>query len=113
MESWINSVDTVIDYNPETICLYPLTLRDATPYKKRGYASINGADQYEKYDYAVNQLLKAGYYQETHIRFMKGNGGTCKRKITGSWRTLLDLVQVPVRIYGILIPEMGIVHLTG
>ena len=83
-ETWKNSIEFVINYNPETICIYPLTLRLNTPYNKKGYTYIDGEIQSKKYDFAVNAFHKAGYKQETHIRFIKENGGYLQKE--NHWR---------------------------
>lgn len=74
-QSWQNSLEEVIAYSPQTVCIYPLTLRPATIYKAKGYVCTSGIEQYQKYDYAVERLIKAGYEQETHVRYVKEGGG--------------------------------------
>ena len=73
--SWKYSLEMVLDYSPETICIYPLTLRPSTIFDIMGYNEINGKEQYIKYDYAREKLLKEGYRQETHVRFIKNEKG--------------------------------------
>ncbi len=72
---WVNSLKIVLEYQPETICIYPLTLRPATRYHKLGYSELSGEEQYRKYDIALDMLTSHGYIQETHIRFIKDKGG--------------------------------------
>ena len=70
-QSWANSIREVVNYAPPTICCYPLTLRSNTGFDKKGYNTINGKEQYEKYCYARDYLLAHGYVQETHVRYKK------------------------------------------
>ena len=71
MDSWCRSVIEVASYGPPTICAYPLTLRENTRFAKRGYRTIDGKEQYEKYEFARDYLLAHGYIQETHVRYKK------------------------------------------
>lgn len=69
--SWEESVKQVITYKPQTICAYPLTLRENTPFSRKGYREIDGFEQYEKYTFARDYLLSQGYEQETHVRYKR------------------------------------------
>jgi oxygen-independent coproporphyrinogen-3 oxidase len=79
-DDWKYSVEKVLTFNPETICVYPLTLRPATIFNARGYVETVGPDQFRKYDYAEAKLISAGYKQETHIRYTKKSDGGYKQK---------------------------------
>ncbi|MET8468904.1 coproporphyrinogen-III oxidase family protein [Streptomyces sp. NPDC006422] len=78
--SWRHSVDTVIGHAPQTVCAYALTLRPRTGFDLRGYHSIDGADQYAKYDYVDERLREAGYRQQTHVRWARGPSGGYRQK---------------------------------
>ncbi|MGW6054160.1 coproporphyrinogen-III oxidase family protein [Streptomyces sp. NPDC055189] len=79
-DSWRRSVDTVLRDAPQTVCAYALTLRPRTGFDSRGYRSIDGADQYAKYDYVDEQLRAAGYRQQTHVRWARGESGGYRQK---------------------------------
>ena len=76
-ESWRLSVDALAALEPETISTYFLTVRpDAWFSRTRNYTYARSPDLYERYDYACEVFLKAGYVRETNIRFKKpGRGG--------------------------------------
>jgi oxygen-independent coproporphyrinogen-3 oxidase len=74
-KDWCDSVIAVLEYSPETICAYSLTLRPATGFDRRGYRSISGEEQYRKYDYVNETLQNAGYKQETQVRWVKNDKG--------------------------------------
>jgi oxygen-independent coproporphyrinogen-3 oxidase len=71
LDSWINDLKSVVALNPETICIYPLTLRPRAPYFSQGFKVLNSIDRYKKYNIAVNILLKNNYHLESHVRFTK------------------------------------------
>ncbi len=81
LERWKESLNAVLERVPETICVYPLTLRPLTGFASRGYTSLAGHDQYAKYEAARDALLQAGYQQETHIRFIKNSSGGYIQKV--------------------------------
>jgi oxygen-independent coproporphyrinogen-3 oxidase len=81
LETWKTSVNTIVAQEPETICAYPLTLRPATGFHHRGYQTLSGKTQFEKYDYFKDKLLEFGYQQETHIRFIKNKQGGYRQKV--------------------------------
>jgi oxygen-independent coproporphyrinogen III oxidase len=91
IESWHKSLEFVINYNPETICIYPLTLRPNTAYSQKGYNFIDSDIQSRKYDLAVNALTNAGYKQENHVRFVKKNGGYLQKEYHWKMENLLGL----------------------
>jgi oxygen-independent coproporphyrinogen III oxidase len=80
LESWKSTVDCLLDFGPETICAYALTLRPITGYDVRGYSSLPKREQYAKYDYANEKLISAGYKQETHVRWIKNEKGGYQQK---------------------------------
>jgi oxygen-independent coproporphyrinogen-3 oxidase len=90
-QSWQNSLEEVIAYSPQTICIYPLTLRPATIYKAKGYVFTPGNEQYQKYNYAVERLSKAGYKQENHVRYVKDGGGYIQKANHWAMQNLLGI----------------------
>lgn len=74
-ENWRTSVTQVASIQPQTICAYPLTLRPFTGYRRRGYADLDGAVLYRRYDIANQVLHASGYRQETHVRWVRDGGG--------------------------------------
>jgi oxygen-independent coproporphyrinogen-3 oxidase len=74
-ETWIESVTTVAEIAPETICIYALTLRPRTGFAAKGYQHIDPETLYRRYDIALNILFNHGYEQENHVRFVKNTSG--------------------------------------
>ena len=93
MDSWKRSLEMVVSYEPPTICPYPLTLRDNTGFSARGYLSLDGCEQYDKYEYARDFLLDHGYIQETHVRFKKidSHGGYVQKENHWKQQNILGL----------------------
>ncbi|MFI1483561.1 coproporphyrinogen-III oxidase family protein [Streptomyces sp. NPDC020747] len=79
-QAWRRSVDEVVRRGPETVCAYALTLRPSTGFAARGYTELDGPEQYAKYDYVDEQLRKAGYQQQTHVRWARGPSGGYRQK---------------------------------
>lgn len=78
--SWRSSVDAVIEYRPETVCAYPLTLRPFTGFDRSGFREIE-TDSYALYDYANDALRSNGYEQQTHVRWaLPGVGGYLQKQ---------------------------------
>lgn len=89
---WQKSVQGALRYAPETICAYALTLRPVTGFDKKGYRSISNGEQYAKYDYIHDTLLKHGYWQETHVRWVRNeNGGYLQKANHWALENLLGL----------------------
>lgn len=76
-QSWRESVDELIALSPETISTYFLTVRPDAWFSKTGkYRYMRDASLYERYDYAQEAMLTAGYVQESNVRYKKpGRGG--------------------------------------
>ena len=92
LESWEKSVESVLDFSPETICAYALTLRPKTGFSARGYFNISGEQQYRKYDYINERLSQFGYKQETHVRWVKNeNGGYLQKSNHWALENVLGL----------------------
>ncbi len=79
-EAWTSSVQTVAQFQPDTICCYPLTLRPKTGYAVRGYQNLSGPRQYEKYQVARDTLIARGYRAETHVRYVLNEHGGYRQK---------------------------------
>jgi len=74
-QSWIESLSQVVKIGPPTICAYALTLRPLTGYHKRGYQHVDGTTLHERYHLANDILCSAGYRRETHVRWVRDQGG--------------------------------------
>ncbi|MBB4913030.1 coproporphyrinogen-III oxidase family protein [Streptosporangium saharense] len=76
-QSWRESVDELVELAPETISTYFLTIRPDAWFSKTGrYRYMRNGALYERYDYAQEKLLSAGYVQESNVRYKKpGRGG--------------------------------------
>lgn len=79
--SWERGLRDILEYRPQTICCYPLTLRPATGYSARGLTEVQSSYLYRCYDIAVEILSAAGYVQETHVRWVEpGIGGYVQKQ---------------------------------
>ncbi|TCO13512.1 oxygen-independent coproporphyrinogen-3 oxidase [Kribbella steppae] len=80
VESWIATLEKVVALSAPTVCAYPLTLRPGTGFGRRG-VSIEGHDQYRKYELARDVLRSVGYEQETHVRYVVAGVGGYRQKV--------------------------------
>lgn len=76
---WRGIVEDVLLLKVPTVCAYPLTLRPSTGFSRRG-VTVDGADQYTKYDIALDLFRAAGYEQETHVRYVIPERGGYQQK---------------------------------
>lgn len=90
-ENWRRSVDQVAAIGPPTVCAYALTLRPFTGYSRRGYAELDGAMLYRRYDLADETLRAAGYRRENHVRWVRDDGGYVQKVNHWSLRNVLGL----------------------
>jgi oxygen-independent coproporphyrinogen III oxidase len=76
-ESWRQSVDELVELEPETISTYFLTIRPDAWFAKTGhYRYMRDPRLHERYAYAQKTLRDAGYIQESNVRYKRlGNGG--------------------------------------
>lgn len=76
-ESWRQSVDELIDLDPETISTYMLTVRPDAWFSKIGkYPYLRDPGLHARYRYAQDALLDAGYVQDSNVRYKRpGRGG--------------------------------------
>jgi oxygen-independent coproporphyrinogen-3 oxidase len=75
VSQWQSIVKDVLSLSVPTVCPYPLTLRPGTGFARRE-VSVDGSEQYAKYELARDLLVGAGYAQETHVRYViPGHGG--------------------------------------
>jgi oxygen-independent coproporphyrinogen-3 oxidase len=80
LDDWHTTLSRVKELGPPTVCAYPLTLRPNTGFMRRG-VTVQGRDQYVKYDLAREVLGSAGYEQETHVRYIvPSKGGYLQKK---------------------------------
>jgi oxygen-independent coproporphyrinogen-3 oxidase len=75
--SWQESVDELIDLQPDTISTYFLTVRPDAWFSKTGrYVYQRDPALYARYDYARSKMRDAGYIQESNVRYkIPGKGG--------------------------------------
>jgi oxygen-independent coproporphyrinogen-3 oxidase len=90
-ENWRRSVSQVAAIGPPTVCAYALTLRPFTGYSRRGYAEVDGAMLYRRYDIADEILRSAGYRRENHVRWVRHGGGYVQKVNHWSLRNVLGL----------------------
>lgn len=91
-QGWEKSVLELVSMKPETICIYPLTVRPSTGYYSFADSLQNFAEIYARYDIALQILIENGYDQETHIRFViPGKGGYKQKEYHWEGATVLGL----------------------
>jgi oxygen-independent coproporphyrinogen-3 oxidase len=88
---WTNSLESAIKLNPDTICLYPFTIRKFTGFAKTN--SNENDERYSKFDYGRQKLEASGYTTETHVRWVKQNskGGYIQKKNHWALKNVLGL----------------------
>jgi oxygen-independent coproporphyrinogen III oxidase len=76
-ETWAASVKSLLEYRPDTISTYFLTIRpDAWFIRTKRYSYERDKALFARYDFARSTLLSAGYVQESNVRFiLPGSGG--------------------------------------
>lgn len=76
-ESWRRSVDELLQYRPDTISTYFLTVRpDAWFSKLARYNYMREPALYDRYDYARERMRALGMVQESNVRHkVMGSGG--------------------------------------
>lgn len=76
-QTWRESVDELIQLDPETISTYFLTVRPDAWFSRTGkYEYMRDPVLYDRYDYAQQAMLDAGYVQESNVRYKRpGRGG--------------------------------------
>ncbi|MEU7530991.1 radical SAM protein [Saccharothrix sp. NPDC042600] len=90
-QGWLDSLRRVAALAPPTLCAYPLTLRPFTGYSRQGYSSVAGATLYRRYDLADRVLREAGYRQETHVRWVRDDGGYRQKANHWGMRNVLGM----------------------
>jgi oxygen-independent coproporphyrinogen III oxidase len=79
VSQWQHIVEGVLAFGAPTICAYPLTLRPNTGFAHKTI-TLDGRDQYRKYEIAREILTAAGYIQETHVRYVIPAKGGYRQK---------------------------------
>jgi oxygen-independent coproporphyrinogen-3 oxidase len=75
--TWRDSVDILAQLRPDSISTYFLTIRpDALFHKTGKYEYMREPALYDRYEYAREVFKKAGYVQESNVRYkLPGTGG--------------------------------------
>ncbi len=72
-ETWFRSLRTTLDYQPQTITLYPVIFRPLTSINKRRFARaesfLENESKYAIYDESVDYLTARGFRQNSFVRF--------------------------------------------
>ncbi|OAE97122.1 hypothetical protein AYJ54_36075 [Bradyrhizobium centrolobii] len=83
-DSWIFSLGRVLDYEPQTISLYPVVVRPMTNIitskAHNPELFFSEAEKYEVYDQNVAVMVANNYRQESFTRFTKIAGGHAYRQ---------------------------------
>jgi len=97
-DSWIESLTTVADWQPQTITIYPVIFRPHTSIERRraGNSSrfMKNESKYALYDESLAYLTQHGYQQNSFVRF-----STCDRD--GLRQEALDFAGVPLIGFGV------------
>lgn len=81
-ESWQVSVQELAKLRPDTISTYFLTIRpDAWFHKTGQYQYMRDPSLYKRYEYAREIFLKAGYVQESNVRYKLPSRGGYQQKV--------------------------------
>ncbi|WP_197423197.1 coproporphyrinogen-III oxidase family protein [Bradyrhizobium valentinum] len=83
-DSWIFSLGRALDYEPQTLSLYPVVVRRMTNIMTSKAHNpelfFSEAEKYEVYDQNVALMASKGYRQESFTRFTKIAGGRAYRQ---------------------------------
>ncbi|MCA6112170.1 coproporphyrinogen-III oxidase family protein [Bradyrhizobium cenepequi] len=83
-DSWIFSLGRVLDYEPQTLSLYPVVVRPMTSITTSKAHNpelfFSEAEKYEVYDQNVALMASKGYRQESFTRFTKIAGDHAYRQ---------------------------------
>lgn len=91
INSWIASVERVIDLQPQTVCAYQWTSRPHTGFSRRGEVRHGGYELHEMYRVAGEILADSGYTQDTHVRWNRPGGGYLQKEYHWASDTLIGL----------------------
>jgi oxygen-independent coproporphyrinogen-3 oxidase len=81
-ETWRQSVESLVELDPETISTYFLTIRpDAWFSKTAKYRYERDPGLYRRYDEARERIKGAGYVQESNVRYKKPGLGGYQQKV--------------------------------
>lgn len=82
-ETWAESVKELVALEPETISTYFLTIRPDAWFSKTGrYVYQRDPSLYKRYDFAREVIMRAGYVQETNVRYkIQGRGGYRQKEL--------------------------------
>lgn len=81
-ESWVRSVERLIQIDPETISTYFLTVRPDAWFSRTGhYKYQRSPDLYHRYDLARERIEAAGFVQESNVRYKKMGLGGYRQKV--------------------------------
>lgn len=89
--SWEDSLRAIIAVRPATICCYALTRRPYTGYAYAGVENNSPAQVLRRYDIAVGMLRRAGYKQETHVRWSVDAGGYLQKQYHWGMKNVLGI----------------------
>ena len=89
--SWQHSLQSVIAMRPHTICCYQWTSRPNTGFQRMGLHRPPGSEMRNLYYIACRELERAGYAQETHVRWISNGGGYLQKQYHWGLQNLLGL----------------------
>lgn len=81
--SWARSVESVLRLTPSTVCAYPLTRRPHTRFARHAHTNSVSEpfSRHGRYRMADVRLTEGGYRQETHVRWVRGQGGYVQKAL--------------------------------
>lgn len=89
LSTWKKSLQETINFDPETICAYAWTARPYTGFGKLNSPRPDGNTLQTMFRAADEVLQEAGYRRETHVRWVKRNGGYLQKKYHWGLSTLV------------------------
>jgi oxygen-independent coproporphyrinogen III oxidase len=80
-ENFMQTLEEIIKFSPETISIYLLSGRNSSLFKSREYL-MTTKERYDLFDIYYDYLLNHGYRCESHVKFVKlDNKSTHQQKI--------------------------------
>lgn len=92
-EDWDSSVNSLLEYRPDTISTYFLTIRPDAWFSRTGrYGAERDQALWGRYDRARSRFLKMGYVQDSNVRFkLPGTGGYVQKSLQFSGVPVLGI----------------------
>lgn len=91
-QSLAQSLEALLEFQPETVSLYLINPRGGTGYRQRMAIADSGADLYPRLAASAATLLAAGYVRETSVQFKRpARGGLLHKRLYFEGQSVLGL----------------------